>query len=112
MRLHRRQRLPARGLHLASAPARDRIHRDLSEVSATRATVVRGVGALLLLGLAASSPGCIKRGYPLSRSGAVDVRLDVSSALFAADTLDATGKPTGLAAAHASRPCSNRFAAL
>lgn len=57
--------------------------------------MVRGVGALLLLGLAASSPGCIKRGYPLSRSGAVDVRLDVSSALFAADTLDATGKPSG-----------------
>ncbi|MFO0756111.1 MAG: hypothetical protein U0359_06450 [Byssovorax sp.] len=63
-------------------------------MSATRSLVCRGLGALALLGLAAS-PGCIKRGYPLGRSGAVEVRPDIVSALFAADTLDDQGKPVG-----------------
>ncbi|WP_438014182.1 hypothetical protein WMF18_25060 [Sorangium sp. So ce315] len=44
-------------------------------------------GALLL------AAACIERGYPLAASGQVDLRADVAGPLFAADTLDAEGKP-------------------
>jgi hypothetical protein len=42
-----------------------------------------------------SSGACIKLGYPLAATGHVDVRMDIGSALFAADTLDENGKPKG-----------------
>ncbi len=54
------------------------------------------LGALALLGLAVSAPGCIKKGYPLGRAGAVEIRPDVVTALFATDALDTKGKPSGL----------------
>lgn len=41
--------------------------------------------------LAASS--CIEVGYPLAAGGTVDVRVDVNHSLFAADSIDADGKP-------------------
>jgi hypothetical protein len=41
--------------------------------------------------LAVISAGCIDRGYPLGSSGGVEVRLDTSSAIFAADVVDANG---------------------
>lgn len=64
-------------------------------MSTIGAPLGRSVGALALAGLLAAFPSCIKRGYPLGRSGAVEVRADVATALFAADTLDEKGKPTG-----------------
>lgn len=36
---------------------------------------------------------CIEAGYPLAPSGTVDVRVDVNHPLFAADSLDESGKP-------------------
>ncbi|WP_437949946.1 hypothetical protein WME98_03400 [Sorangium sp. So ce296] len=46
-------------------------------------------GALAL----ALSAACIERGYPLAGSGQVELRADVAGPLFAADTLDAAGRP-------------------
>jgi hypothetical protein len=54
--------------------------------------------ALSIVAMAAMAAGgasCIKRGYPLGRSGNVEIRTDVAGALFATDTLDAAGKPSG-----------------
>jgi hypothetical protein len=45
--------------------------------------------------LSAGGASCIQRGYPLGRSGNVEIRTDVAGALFATDTLDAAGKPSG-----------------
>lgn len=59
--------------------------------------MTRGAVALLALGLGAgasiSTGACIKRGYPLSSAGQVDVRVDVAGPLFAADLFDEKGKP-------------------
>lgn len=46
----------------------------------------------VVLGVATTS-SCIEAGYPLATSGTVDIRLDVNHPLFAADSLDANGKP-------------------
>jgi hypothetical protein len=54
--------------------------------------------ALSIVAMAAMAAGgasCIKRGYPLGPSGNVEIRTDVAGALFATDTLDAAGKPSG-----------------
>lgn len=54
--------------------------------------------ALLAAGAAlavAAGASCLRRGYPLGGAGNVDLRLDVAGALFATDTLDAQGKPSG-----------------
>lgn len=71
----------------------------LVHLRTSQARKPRGGGALLcaIVGLtaAASSPACFARGYPLSESGVVDIRLDSTSALFAADALDASGRPIG-----------------
>ncbi len=55
--------------------------------------LVRGCAVVLAMlpPLAASS--CIEAGYPLAPGGSVDVRIDVNHPLFAADSLDADGKP-------------------
>lgn len=60
-----------------------------------RSTILRrSLTAAALLALsAASSSACIKRGYPLSQAGQVDVRVDTAGALFAASSFDAGGKP-------------------
>lgn len=50
---------------------------------------------LVLIGVTVGAGSCVKRGYPLGRSGNVEIRTDVASALFATDTLDAGGKPSG-----------------
>lgn len=42
---------------------------------------------------AVSVSSCIEVGYPLASSGTADIRLDVNQSLFAADSLDADGKP-------------------
>lgn len=39
---------------------------------------------------------CVERGYPLPQSGTVLVLADVNGKLYAADSLDENGKPTGL----------------
>jgi hypothetical protein len=39
--------------------------------------------------------GCVRDGYPLGPAGSVDIRLAVAGPLFAADLLDANGKPIG-----------------
>ncbi|WP_437807091.1 hypothetical protein [Sorangium sp. So ce1078] len=44
-------------------------------------------GALVL------AAACIERGYPLAGGGQVELRADVAGPLFAADTLDAAGRP-------------------
>ncbi|XXX72936.1 hypothetical protein WMF30_35340 [Sorangium sp. So ce134] len=46
-----------------------------------------GAAALVL------AAACIERGYPLAGSGQVELRADVAGPLFAADTLDAAGRP-------------------
>jgi hypothetical protein len=51
-------------------------------------------GALVALG-AMSISSCLPSGYPLAQGGAVDIRLEVAGALFAADTLDDAGNATG-----------------
>jgi hypothetical protein len=52
--------------------------------------------ATAALALSAASVGaCIKRGYPLSPTGQVDIRTDVAGPIFAAGTFDAQGRPTG-----------------
>ena len=38
---------------------------------------------------------CVRDGYPLGTAGAVEVRVDVAGALFAADLLDDQGQPSG-----------------
>lgn len=43
--------------------------------------------------LALAAGACIQRGYPLSSSGTVDIRLDVAGPLFAADRLGEDGTP-------------------
>jgi hypothetical protein len=56
------------------------------------------LAALQLVVLTAAATGaasCIKRGYPLGRSGNVEIRTDVAGVLFATDTLDGNGKPLG-----------------
>ncbi|WP_437313544.1 hypothetical protein [Sorangium sp. So ce385] len=56
----------------------------------------RRAGAPLLAAGAfalALSAACIERGYPLAGSGQVELRADVAGPLFAADTLDAAGRP-------------------
>lgn len=55
----------------------------------------RALRRIVLGAVLVGSAACIKRGYPLGRSGNVDIRTDVAGALFATDTLDASGKPTG-----------------
>jgi plastocyanin len=39
---------------------------------------------------------CLASGHPLSASGTVDIRVDLATPLFAADQVDAGGKPSGL----------------
>jgi hypothetical protein len=51
--------------------------------------------ALLAAAAAASGGACIKRGYPLGRAGNVEIRPDVAGNLYATDTLDNNGKPSG-----------------
>jgi hypothetical protein len=63
-----------------------------SRWSRGRASALRGV---VLVAAIVSSGACIKRGYPLGRSGNVEIRTDVAGALFATDTLDSKGKPSG-----------------
>lgn len=36
---------------------------------------------------------CVHRGYPLGKTGSVEIRVDVAANLFAADVLDTSGKP-------------------
>lgn len=48
-----------------------------------------------LVVLAFAPLACVRDGYPLGPSGSVEVRLDVAGSLYAADVLDATGKPVG-----------------
>ena len=50
---------------------------------------------MLLITASAAGASCVKRGYPLGRSGNVEIRTDIAGALFATDTLDAQGKPSG-----------------
>ena len=71
-----------------------------SRWSRGHAGALRGVvlGAVIVGGGA-----CIKRGYPLGRSGNVEIRTDVAGALFATDTLDAKGKPLDRASPRAPR---------
>jgi len=45
--------------------------------------------------LTAVGGACVKKGYPLGKDGSVDIRIDVQEKLFAADVLDAQGKPVG-----------------
>lgn len=54
----------------------------------TRAASTLGA-AVFALGLAGS--GCIERGYPLGSGGNVDIRIDGSAQLFAADAVDENG---------------------
>jgi hypothetical protein len=63
----------------------------MSPVNA-RLTALLAMGAALA---AAAGASCLRRGYPLGRAGNVDIRLDVAGALFATDTLDAKGRPSG-----------------
>jgi hypothetical protein len=49
------------------------------------------ISALILPALVATA--CIQRGHPLGRTGKVDVRPAISTALFAADRLDVNGAP-------------------
>ncbi len=56
------------------------------------------LAALQLVVVTAAATGaasCIRRGYPLGRSGNVEIRTDIAGVLFATDTLDGTGKPLG-----------------
>ncbi len=59
----------------------------------------KAFGALALLaltcglGFSVSTGACIKRGYPLSSAGQVDIRVDVAGPLFAADLFDDKGNP-------------------
>ncbi|UQA55755.1 hypothetical protein [Polyangium aurulentum] len=55
----------------------------------------RALVAAALFALPIAAHGCIQRGYPLAPGGQVDVRVDVAGALFATDTLDEKGKPSG-----------------
>ena len=50
---------------------------------------------VVLLSVTAAGASCVERGYPLGRSGNVEIRTDIAGALFATDTLDAQGKPAG-----------------
>ncbi|WP_437934297.1 hypothetical protein [Sorangium sp. So ce341] len=54
----------------------------------TRAPLLAAGASALAL-----SAACIERGYPLAGSGQVELRADVAGPLFAADTLDAAGRP-------------------
>jgi hypothetical protein len=56
---------------------------------------IRALRVVVLAAVAAGGASCIERGYPLGRSGNVEIRTDVAGALFATDTLDAQGKPSG-----------------
>lgn len=56
---------------------------------ANRAVPALGTAVLALL---LSASGCIERGYPLGSSGNVDVRIESSGDLFAADSVDEEGK--------------------
>jgi len=61
--------------------------------SRTRRTWIHlACGAILTCAALAS---CIPSGYPLAPGGQVDIRVDVAGSLFAADTLDDKGKPSG-----------------
>lgn len=55
----------------------------------------RALAAVALAAVAAGGAACIKRGYPLGRSGNVEIRTDEAGALFATDTLDSKGLPSG-----------------
>jgi hypothetical protein len=55
----------------------------------------RALRAVVLAATVIGAASCIHRGYPLGRSGNVEIRTDVAGALFATDTLDAQGKPSG-----------------
>lgn len=55
----------------------------------------RALRGLIVGAAIVGSGACIERGYPLGRSGNVEIRTDVAGALFATDTLDAKGKPAG-----------------
>lgn len=55
----------------------------------------RALSIAALASLGAGGASCIVRGYPLGRSGNVEIRTDVAGALFATDTLDAAGNPSG-----------------
>ncbi len=56
---------------------------------------LRALSMAAMATMAAGGASCIQRGYPLGRSGNVEIRTDVAGALFAADTLDANGNPSG-----------------
>jgi hypothetical protein len=58
-------------------------------------TALRALSMAAMATMAAGGASCIQRGYPLGRSGNVAIRTDVAGALFAADTLDANGNPSG-----------------
>lgn len=55
--------------------------------------LVRAVPVAFVMAGAFAASSCIGVGYPLAPSGTVDIRVDVSQSLFAADSLDAEGKP-------------------
>lgn len=55
----------------------------------------RSLRPLAALAVTSLAGACVHRGYPLSTTGTVDIRLDVAGSLFAADRLDADGKPAG-----------------
>lgn len=56
---------------------------------------LRALSMAAMATMAAGGASCIQRGYPLGRSGNVEIRTDVAGALFAADTLDTNGNPSG-----------------
>ncbi|WP_437605496.1 hypothetical protein WMF20_30870 [Sorangium sp. So ce834] len=80
----------------APRPAAPRSSPRAPRSSPRRARRGRRPGAPLLAAGAfalALSAACIERGYPLAGSGRVELRADVAGPLFAADTLDAAGRP-------------------
>jgi hypothetical protein len=53
------------------------------------------LGLVALAAGATSAGACIRRGYPLSATGQVDIRTNVAGALYAAGSFDANGRPEG-----------------
>ncbi|WP_437995782.1 hypothetical protein WMF26_31780 [Sorangium sp. So ce185] len=81
---------------IAPRPAAPRSFPRAPRSSSRRARRPRRPRAPLLAAGAfalALSAACIERGYPLAGSGQVELRADVAGPLFAADTLDAAGRP-------------------
>lgn len=60
---------------------------------------MRAPREVLTLALATLTAGglasCVASGHPLGTTGTVDVRVDLATPLFAADQVDASGKPSG-----------------